>query len=345
MREAIGALAALGVGLKVITGDNRYAAEHLRKALSLPEAPVLTGHDLLQMSDEALGHHVEATQVFAEVDPNQKERIIRALQRRSHVVGYLGDGINDAPALHAADVGLSVEGAVDVAKEAADFVLLSPDLDVLRAGVIQGRTTFANTMKYVMTTESANLGNMLSMAAASWFLPFLPLLAKQILLNNFLSDFPAMAMASDTVDEELIRRPQRWDVAGIRRFMIFFGLISSVFDGLTFFVLLHVARASEVGFRTAWFVESLLSELAVALVIRTRRRAWQSRPGKALWWSSVVVAAVAIALPYLPGADRLGFAPMPPALLATVLGVTAAYVVTVEVGKVVFYRWLFVDRP
>jgi Mg2+-importing ATPase len=342
--DTIASLARLGVMLKVVTGDNRFVAEHLCRTVGLPAGALLTGAELQRMSDEALWHLAERTSIFAEVDPNQKERIILALKKTGHVVGYLGDGINDAPALHAADVGLSVEGAVDVAKEAADFVLLRPDLDVLRRGIVAGRTTFANTLKYVMTTESANLGNMLSMAGASLFLPFLPLLAKQILLNNFLSDFPAMAIATDAVDAEMIERPRRWDVRFIRKYMLVFGVVSSAFDFLTFWVLLAVARAGAEEFRTAWFVESLLTELAVAMVVRTRGPAWRSRPGRGLWWSTVAVAALTVVLPSMPGSTWFGFVPLPPGLLLAVVGITALYVMAAEVAKAAFYRW-FAGSP
>jgi Mg2+-importing ATPase len=246
------------------------------------------------------------------------------------VVGYMGDGINDAPALHAADVSISVETAVDVAREAADFVLLAPRLELLREAIVAGRRTFANTLKYVMTTTSANLGNMVSMAAASVVLPFFPLTAGQILLNNFLSDVPAVGLATDAVDEEWLAQPHRWDTRDIRRFMFRFGAVSSLFDFLTFGVLLGVFHAKESEFQTGWLIESLLTELAVALVLRTRRAAWKSRPGRVLVWSSVAVAVIALVVPWVPYASVLGFVPLPPALLATVVGITVAYVLVTE---------------
>jgi len=231
---------------------------------------MLTGADLDNLHDEALWHAAEQTDLFVEVDPNQKERIILSLRKMGHVVGFLGDGVNDAPAMHSADTSLSVEQAVDVARQAADFVLLERRLDVVRYGIEEGRRTFANTLKYVLTTTSANLGNMVSMAAGSLFLPFLPLLAGQILLNNFLSDIPAIGMANDRVDPELVAGPRRWDLRFIGRFMVEFGILSSVFDLLTFAILLTAFRASPEMFRTGWFVESLLTELVIALVVRTR---------------------------------------------------------------------------
>lgn len=253
-------------------------------------------------------------------------------------MGFLGDGVNDAPAMHAADTSLSVDQAVDVAREAADFVLLEKDLAVLRRGIEAGRNTFANTLKYVLTTTSANLGNMLSMALVSPFLPFLPLTAGQILLNNFLSDLPAVGLADDSVDPELVSRPRRWDMGFIQRFMLEFGLLSSVFDGLTFAVLLLWFRAPMAQFHTGWFVQSLLTELVIALVVRTRRVFFRSRPGTVLGVSTLALSAVALALPYLPAASVLGFTPLPPALLLAVIAITAAYVSAAEALKHWFYR-------
>jgi Mg2+-importing ATPase len=254
------------------------------------------------------------------------------------VVGFLGDGVNDAPAMHASDTSLSVEQAVDVAREAADFVLLDRHLDVIRRGIEEGRKTFANTLKYVLTTTSANLGNMVSMAIASLFLPFLPLLAGQVLLNNFLSDIPAIGMADDSVDPELVERPRRWNLRFIARFMVEFGALGSVFDFLTFGMLLFLFDSTPEAFRTGWFVESLLTELAIALVVRTQRPAFRSRPGTLLLASTLVLAPVACAIPYVPGADLLGFVPVPGTMLAAVFGVTALYVAAAELAKRWFYR-------
>ncbi len=337
-RATINDLAQLGVQIKVITGDNRRVAQYVARQVGLAAEPILTGADLHMLSDEALWHSAEQTSLFVEVEPQQKERIIQALRKMSHVVGYLGDGINDAPALHAADVGISVDSAVDVAKEAATFVLLNHDLRVLHDGIQEGRQTFANTLKYIFTTTSANFGNMLSMAAMSLFLPFLPLLAKQILLNNFLSDVPAMSIASDSVDRELIERPRGWDIGFIRAFMLWFGLASSAFDLLTFGLLLFVFHSAPEIFRTGWFVESLLTELVIALVVRTRRPFYRSRPGRALWRSTLLIGSITLALPYLPLSDLLGLQPLPPGLLLALLGITAAYVAAVELIKRLFYR-------
>jgi Mg2+-importing ATPase len=275
--------------------------------------------------------------VFAEVEPHQKERIILALKKGGSAVGYLGDGINDAAALHAADVGISVDSAADVTKQAADIVLLDKDLGALARGVREGRRAFANTLKYVFITTSANFGNMFSMAGASLFAPFLPMLPKQILLTNVLTDLPAMAIATDQLDPELVARPRRWDNRSIRRFMLAFGLVSSLFDYLMFGALL-VLHVPEVPFRTAWFIESVLSELLILLVIRTRRPFFKSRVGTTLLWTSVAVGGATLLLPWTPFATALGLAPLSPALLAVVAAVLALYVAASEVSKRAFFR-------
>jgi Mg2+-importing ATPase len=338
VQETIADLAELGVRLKIITGDNRLVALHTAQAVGLPVTGVLTGHDLDDLSDEALWQAAERANLFVEVDPNQKERLILASQKMGHVVGYMGDGINDAPALHAADVGISVDKAVDVAKEAADLVLLERDLAVLHQGIVLGRTTFANTLKYVFITTSANFGNMFSMAGASLFLPFLPMLPMQILLTNFLTDFPAMAIAGDRVDREWIERPRRWDVRFIRNFMVTFGLVSSVFDYLTFGTLLLVVRATTGQFRTGWFLESVLTELLILLVIRTQKPFFKSRPGSLMLIGVLLVAGVTFVLPYSPLSGILGFTPLPISLLLTLASITVLYVATSEIAKRIFYR-------
>ena len=336
--DALVSLAALGVSFKLITGDNGLVARHLAGLVGLRCERVVTGQELNTLHGGALWHAVEQADVFAEVDPGQKERIILELKRGGHVVGFLGDGVNDAPAMHAADTSLSVEQAVDVAREAADFVLLERGLDVIRRGVEEGRRTFANTIKYVLITTSANLGNMVSMAAASIVLPFLPLLAGQILLNNLLSDIPAVGLAGDGVDPELVARPERWNIRFIGRFMVVFGLISSLFDVITFITLRFVFHAGPELFRTTWFVESLLTELAVALVVRTRRPFFRSRPGSLLVATTAGVAGVAVALPFLPGVAALGFVPLTVPVLASVMLIAVAYVAATEVGKARFFR-------
>ena len=337
VQQVVADLAKRGVQLKIITGDNQKVARHVAAAVSLPLQGVLTGSELNDLRDEALWRLAERTTLFAEVDPNQKERIILALKKTGHVVVYMGDGINDAPALHAADVSLSVDTAVDVAKDAADFVLLKKDLDILRQGIDEGRRTFANTLKYILTTISANFGNMFSMAWASIFLPFLPLLAPQILLNNFLSDIPAVTIASDNVDPEQVEKPRRWDTRFIRNYMVLFGLVSSVFDFLTFGTLLFLFRARPEEFRTGWFVESLLTELVIALVVRTRHVFFRSRPGRLLLASTLIFIAITLVLPYLPLISVFGFVPLPAPLMLAVIGLTALYILATELAKRFFY--------
>ncbi len=338
VREAIQSLAGLGVHLKIISGDNHLVLRHVAKQVGLAATSLVTGAQLDDMRDEALWRTVEQCDLFAEVDPNQKERIILALRKMGHVVGYMGDGINDAPALHAADVGISVDTAVDVAKEAADFVLLRRDLDVLRQGVEQGRRTFANTLKYVFITTSANFGNMFSMAGASLFLPFLPMLPKQILLTNFLTDFPAMVIAADSVDREWIDQPHRWNIRFIRSFMLVFGLVSSVFDYLTFGVLLWILHAQESQFQTGWYLTSTITELLILLIIRTRRPFYRSKPARILLIAVGVVAVVTVGLPFSPLRHVLGMTPLPLPILLLLALITLLYVVTSEVAKHIFYR-------
>lgn len=339
VENTLAELARRGIAVKVITGDNRYVAAHLAQAIGLRSGRIMTGEDLSKLTKSALFAGVQDTDLFVEIDPNQKERIVQALRSRGHVVGYLGDGINDAPALHEADIGISVDSACDVAREAADIILLKQDLGVLVRGVDDGRKTFANTMKYISITTSANFGNMISMAVASLFLPFLPLLAKQILLNNFLSDVPSLAIASDNVDQDQLRRPRHWDIGFVRRFMISFGLVSSLFDFATFAFLLLFAHATASTFQTAWFVESLLTELAIVLIVRTHGAFWASRPSPLLAWLTLAVAIAAIAIPYLPLAAWFGFVPLPLPVLAGLAVITALYLLASEATK----RWFF-DR-
>lgn len=337
--DTLRALRGLGIAVKIITGDNRYVAAHVAQAVGLNPRAMLTGEDIGRMRDEALWPTAQKMDLFVEIDPQQKERIVRALQQMGHAVGYLGDGINDAPALHAADVGISVDQAADVARETADIVLLRPDLEILRQGVEDGRRTFANTMKYISITVSANFGNMVSMALVTPFLPFLPLLPKQILLNNFLSDLPSAAISTDRVDPEQVCEPQRWDISYIRRFMVVFGLISSLFDLITFCVLLYVLKAGAALFQTSWFIVSLLTELIVALVLRTRRMALESAPGPILLWSTVAVIGLSLVLPvWGPVARAFGFAPLSAGQLGVLGGIVLAYALTTEALKRVFYH-------
>jgi Mg2+-importing ATPase len=335
---AIAELAGLGISLKVISGDSAPVVRHLVEGVGLGNPEVVTGAELQEMPRDELERRVRWVQAYAEIEPDQKEELITALQAGGDVVGYIGDGINDAPAIRAADVGISVEGAVDVAKEAADIVLLQTDLGVLAEGVREGRRTFVNTMKYVYMATSANFGNMFSMAGASLFLPFLPLLPGQILLTNLLTDFPEMTIAADRTDPEMVEAPRRWDIHFIRRFMLNFGVLSSVFDYLTFGVLLLVLRASVPLFRAGWFMESVVSAAMIVLVIRSRRPFYRSRPGRLLALTTVLVIIVAVALPYSPLAGVLGFAPLPPIFLAALAGILVLYVAGAELVKRHFYR-------
>jgi len=335
--EAVAELGGLGISVKMLTGDNRHVAAAVAARVGVGTR-LLAADALRAMPDAALVRRAPEVDVFAELDPHDKARILRALRRTGATVGYLGDGINDAPALHAADVGISVDGAVDVARQAAAVVLLEKSLAVLAEGVREGRRAFGNTLKYVFVTMSANFGNMFSMAVASVFSAFLPLLPRQILLINVLSDLPAMAIAGDRLDPEQVARPRRWDVAFVRDFMIVFGLVSTVFDLATFAVLRWV-RAPVAEFRTAWFLESMASELLILLVIRTRRPFLKSRPGRALAWTSLAVAAGTVAIPWLPWlGPELGFAPVTLPVLLAVAAVVAAYVAASEGAKHAFYR-------
>jgi len=340
--EAVEELRKLGIKLKIISGDNAHVAASVTRTVLGYEPEVLTGRDLEQMNNEALRRRVNTTDVFAEIEPRQKERLIIALKKSGNTVGYLGDGINDALALHSADVGISVNSAVDVAKEAAAVVLLEKDLGVLAAGVREGRKTFANTLKYIYMTMSANFGNMFSMAGAALFLPFLPLLPKQILLNNFLTDFPAMAISTDEVDAELVQKPRAWDVKFIRDFMIAFGIISSLFDFLTFAVLLYVLRATTEEFRTGWFVESVMTEVLIIVVMRTWKPFYKSLPGRTLSIAMLVVVLITLALPYSPLSGPLGLVPLKASWLLMLGLITVAYAVATELPKRLFYRRVFV---
>jgi len=335
--ETIGKLRHLGVSLKIITGDNHLVVANVSHEVGFSDPKMLTGRDLYRMSDEALLNRVNETDVFAEVEPNHKEAIIHALKKAGNVVGYMGDGINDASALHSADVGISVDTAVDVAKAAADIVLLEKDLDVLVEGVREGRKTFANTSKYVFMATSANFGNMFSMAGASLFLPFLPMLPSQILLTNLLTDFPEMTIATDCVDPELVEKPRRWDIKFIRNFMITFGPVSSIFDFLTFGVLLFVLHAQHDSFRTGWFLESVISASVIVLVIRTRKPFYRSRPGKYLLTATLLIAGVTILLPFSPLGPLFRFRPLPAPFFFALGAIVVLYVIAAEIAKRLFY--------
>ncbi len=336
--ETIGRLKQLGVSLKVITGDNRLVAAKISQDVGMPDAKILTGTELREISDAALLQKVTQTDIFAEVEPNQKERIIIALRKAGYVVGYIGDGINDVSALHASDVSISVDTAVDVAKESADIVLLEKNLEVLVQGVHQGRTTLANTMKYVFMATSANFGNMFSMAGASLFLSFLPLLPKQILLTNLMTDFPEMTIATDRTDVEMVNQPKRWNISFIKKFMITFGLISSVFDYLTFGVLLFILHASPEQFRTGWFVESVISASIIVLVIRSRKPFFRSRPGKYLFIATIAVVVATLILPFTPIGKIFDFVHLPMSFLMILAIIMALYILMAELAKKIFYQ-------
>ncbi|MCJ7576294.1 MAG: HAD-IC family P-type ATPase, partial [Dehalococcoidia bacterium] len=328
-----------GISLKVISGDNRLVTAHIGEQVGLSTTRILTGSDLLQISDAALVRQANEVSLFAEIEPNQKQRIVVALKKSAaNVVGYIGDGINDAPALHAADVGISVESAADVAKEAADIVLLEKDLGVLERGVREGRMTFANTLKYVFMATSANFGNMFSMAGASIFLSFLPLLPKQVLLTNLMTDFPEVNIASDNVDPEAVMQPHRWNIRFIQKFMLTFGILSAIFDYLTFGALLIFLHASETQFRTGWFMESVISACLIVLVIRSRRPLLRSRPGKYLLMATLLVVVVTLILPFTPLNQVLGFSKLPAAFILVIIAIVIAYIFAAELAKNVFYR-------
>ncbi|MEU6371295.1 magnesium-translocating P-type ATPase [Streptomyces sp. NPDC046931] len=337
--KALGRLDTLGITVKIVTGDNPAVAAKVCHDLGLSEVGVLTGTDLDAMDDDQLTAAIRHTTVFARVSPEQKARIVRMQRRTGGDVAFLGDGVNDALALHAADVGISVDSATDVAKDAADVILLEKDLGVLADGVAEGRRIFANTIKYVLMGTSSNFGNMFSAAGASLFLSFLPMLPSQILLNNLLYDVSQLAIPTDEVDEEQVRRPAHWDIAFIRRFMVCFGPISSLFDFVTFAVMLAVFHAGPAQFHTGWFVESLATQTLVIFAIRTRRIPfWRSRPSLPLTLTALGVVALGAALPATPLAHVLGFQLLPTGFFAAVAAMVAVYLVLVEIGKRIFYR-------
>jgi Mg2+-importing ATPase len=338
--EALKAMTASGVAVKIVTGDNERVTRHVCTQLGVVVEGVLTGTEVAAMNDDALRARVEGVNLFCRVNPAQKNRIILALKARGHVVGYLGDGINDAPSLHTADVGISVEGAVDVAKQAAAMILLENDLMVLHQGILEGRRTFGNVMKYIMMATSSNFGNMFSMAAATLFLPFLPMLPMQILLNNLLYDVSEITLPLDNVDAEDLASPKRWDMGFIRNFMLTIGPISSLFDFLTFYALISLFSAHESLFRTGWFVESIATQVLVIFVIRTRRNPLRSHPNRWLVLTSLGVVVAAMLLPFTPLAPYLGFTPLPLSFFGLLTALLIAYLVMVEGGKQWFYKRL-----
>lgn len=335
--ETIDQLQNLHINLKIITGDNKNVAQSIAYQIGIKKPVVMTGEQLLNTSPEALKLLVKKTHIFAEVEPQQKERIIQAL-RKSYTVAYMGDGINDVSAINAADVGISVSNAVDVAREAADFVLLEKDLTVLVDGILEGRKTFANTLKYIFINTGSTFGNMFSVAIASLLLPFLPMLPKQILLTNFITDFPYLMVASDNVDEEQLDKPGKWNIKFIRNYMIVFGIHSSFFDVITFLTLLYVLKVKETAFQTGWFVESILTELFILFIIRTHKNFFKSKPGKYLFLLSVLGLILTLGLPYSFLASEIGITPIPLYNLGILLTIVLLYVVTADILKVWFFK-------
>ncbi len=335
--DTINELKKLRVNLKIITGDNINVAKSIGLGIGIIDPIVMSGKELANLSPEALDHRVKMTHIFAEVEPQEKERIIQTL-RKSYTVAYMGDGINDVSAINAADIGISVENAVDVAREAADFVLMEKDLSVLVDGIKEGRKTFSNTLKYIFINTGSTFGNMFSVAIASLLLPFLPMLPKQILLTNFITDFPYLTIASDNVDEEQLDKPGKWDLKFIRNYMVIFGIHSSIFDVLTFLTLLYVLKVKESAFQTAWFIESILTELFILFIIRTHKNFFKSKPGKYLFLLSILGLILTIGLPYMPFADKVGLTPLPMLNLGVMLLIVAAYIITADILKVWFFK-------
>jgi Mg2+-importing ATPase len=336
--ELIKNLKSDGVRVMILTGDNDLVTRHVCEHVGLPVENITLGPELEHMTESALSHVVETTSVFARLKPAQKNRIILALKSRGHVVGFLGDGINDAPALHVADVGISVANASDVAKESAEIILLEPSLQAIHEGILEGRKSLANVLKYLLMGTSSNFGNMFSMAGASLFLPFLPMLPTQILLNNFLYDLAQVSIPTDNVDRSFIQRPQRWNISLIQKFMLYVGPISSIFDFLTFYLMLQVLHANERIFHTGWFVESLATQTLVLFIIRTAQAPWKSRPSLPLTITTIGTVVVAVLLPFSPVADVLGFSPLPPIYFAALFAMVVPYLVLVELMKRKLFR-------
>lgn len=337
-KKALKDLAYSGIAVKIVTGDNELVTEHICCQLGLPITGILTGADILKMDDHALVAQVEKVNLFCRVTPAQKNRIILALKKRGCTVGYLGDGINDAPSLHSADIGISVDGAADIAKDAAEIILLEHDLGVLQNGVTEGRRTFGNIMKYIMMVTSSNFGNMFSMAGGALFLPFLPMLPTQILLNNMLYDISEIPIPLDNVDKEYLMRPRQWDIGFVRKFMLIVGPISSIFDFLTFFVMIKVFQAGEALFQTGWFIESLATQVLVIFIIRTHKNPLKSRPNPWLTICSLLVVAIAVLLPFTPLGRFFGFVPPPLLFFFILAGMVMVYLAMVEMVKQWFYK-------
>ena len=335
--DSLNKLHKLEVSVKIITGDNRHVAKHVAQKIGLTNTEIVIGEEVHHMSSTVLAHKVTFVDIFAEIEPNQKEQIILALRKAGYGVGYIGDGINDAPALNAADASISVDTATDVVKEAADIVLLEKDLKVIVKGIEEGRKTFSNTLKYIFMATSANFGNMFSMAGASSFLSFLPLLPKQVLLLNLITDIPEMAIATDNVDKEMIQKPRKMNIKFIRKFMLYFGLLSTLFDFITFGILI-VLNASIAEFRTIWFMESLISASLIILIIRTKSVFYKSRPSKYLIISIFSIIGIIIVIPYTIIGKLFGFVP-PPLIYLPIIGIIVfTYICMTEVVKKIFYK-------
>ncbi|OJW81522.1 MAG: magnesium-translocating P-type ATPase [Bacteroidetes bacterium 46-16] len=339
IKESLARLRELTIGVKIITGDNQFVAGYVARELGIETSRIITGKDLNNMSPEALVVQAAYTDIFAEVEPYQKERIIKSLQKSHHTVAYIGDGINDVAAIHTADTGISTNNAVDVAREAADFVLLEKDLSVLADGVIEGRKTFANSLKYIFITTGATFGNMLSVAGASRLLPFLPMLPKQILLTNFLTDLPFLAVSSDNVDTDQVKRPGKWDMKMIRSFMVAFGLHSSFFDFLTFYVLYYYYHLQNSSFQTGWFVESVMTELFILFIMRTRKSFLKSVPGKWLLILGSICLLGTVWLPVSPFASGLGLVTLDLIQVCVIAVIILCYIITADLLKRIFFRW------
>jgi Mg2+-importing ATPase len=335
--ESLNSIQKLGVSIKIISGDNKYVAKYVAQQIELTDPTIMIGEEMHHMNSHSLTQKVKHVDIFAEIEPNQKEQIILALRKSGHVVGYMGDGINDTPALHAADASISVDTATDIVKEAADFVLLEKDLKVLAKGIQEGRRTFANTLKYIFMATSANFGNMFSMAGASLFLSFLPLLPKQILLVNLLTDIPEMAISTDNVDKEMVKKPRKWNIKFIQKFMLYFGLLSTLFDYITFIILLIILNLSTEQFRTMWFIESVISAASIVLVIRTRDKFYRKRPSKYLIIFTLAIVAIVILLPYTLIGEIFGFVSPQFMYLVIIGGIVLAYMVMAEIVKKIFY--------
>ncbi len=337
--EALTKLHSLNVQTKIITGDNEIITRHICEEIGIPISNILLGNDMDVLSDEALRKKVLSIDVFARINPEQKLRIIQALQKLGHTVGYLGDGINDIPSLHSADVGLSVNTAVDVAKDAAAVVLLRKSLDVIADGITEGRKTFSNTIKYILMSVSSNFGNMFSAAGASFFLPFLPMTPVQILLTNGIYDISQTSIPSDNVDPESLLKPRHWNIKFIKNYMIFFGPLSSIFDFATFGIMLFIFHARDSLFQTGWFIESIATEILIVFVIRTARTPFfLSRPSKWLFFTCISLAILGVMLPFTPLTKPLGFVIPPPGYFIILIILVTAYLTLVEIVKTTFLK-------